>query len=52
MRPVYSPQGDQIAFGRFSADFSTATIMTIPSGGGTATPIHSGADPSWGPSDN
>jgi len=52
-RPAYSPQGDQIAFGRFSADSSTATIMTIPSGGGTPTPIHSGADPSWGPaSDN
>jgi Tol biopolymer transport system component len=49
IRPSYSPQGDQIAFGRFSADFSTATIMTIPSGGGTPTPIHSGADPSWGP---
>ena len=47
--PSYSPQGDQIAFGRFSADSSTATIMTIPSGGGTPTPIHSGADPSWGP---
>ena len=48
-RPSYSPQGDQIAFGRFSADPSTVTIMTIPSGGGTPTPIHSGADPSWGP---
>ena len=47
-RPSYSPQGDQIAFVRLSADFSTATIMTIPSGGGTPTPIHSGSDPSWG----
>lgn len=49
LAPSYSPQGDQIAFARYTADFSSATIMTIPSGGGTATPIHSGAEPSWGP---
>jgi Tol biopolymer transport system component len=48
--PSYSPQGDQIAFERDSADFSTRTIMTIPSGGGAPTRIQSDAgDPSWGP---
>jgi TolB protein len=48
--PSYSPQGDQIAFERASADFSTTTIMTMPAGGGSPTLIQSDAgDPSWGP---
>jgi TolB protein len=48
IRPSYSPQGDAIAFEHDAADFSTSTIMTIPSGGGTPTPIHTGTDPNWG----
>jgi Tol biopolymer transport system component len=48
--PSYSPQGDQIAFERDPADFSSRTIMTIPASGGTPTLIQSQAgDPSWGP---
>ena len=48
--PSYSPQGDQIAFERASADLSTTTIMTMPAGGGTPTQIQSDAgDPNWGP---
>jgi TolB protein len=48
--PSYSPQGDQIAFERDSADFSTRTVMTMPAGGGTTTLIQSDAgDPVWGP---
>jgi Tol biopolymer transport system component len=47
--PTHSPQGDQIAFQRGSAD-STFDVMTIPEGGGTPTLIQSDAgDPSWGP---
>jgi Tol biopolymer transport system component len=48
IRPSYSPQGDQIAFQRDSFALSTSTIMIMPAGGGTPTPIHSGVSPSWG----
>jgi Tol biopolymer transport system component len=46
----YSPQGDQIAFERDSADFSRRTVMTMTAAGGTPTLIQSDAgDPVWGP---
>jgi TolB protein len=48
--PSYSPNGDQITFQRLSADFSTSTVMIMPAGGGTPTPIQDNAgDPAWGP---
>jgi Tol biopolymer transport system component len=48
--PSYSPQGDQIAFVRISADFSSQKVMTIPARGGTPIRIQSDAsDPAWGP---
>jgi TolB protein len=48
--PSYSPHGDQIAFERDSADFSTRTVMTTPAAGGTPTLIQTDAgDPAWGP---
>jgi Tol biopolymer transport system component len=47
--PSYSPQGDQIAFERDTADSSSATIMTMGADGSAPTPIQPDAsDPSWG----
>jgi Tol biopolymer transport system component len=49
LRPSWSPQGDMIAFSHLTADFSSSQIEVIPAGGGVATVLHSGDDPSWGP---
>lgn len=46
IRPSFSPAGDRIAF----EDFSSASVYTVPAGGGAPTLLVSDAEwPSWGP---
>ncbi len=44
--PDWSPDGKWIAFTAQMGDFS---ICVVPAGGGSATPLVSGEDPSWAP---